>query len=72
VPGCIAGVTLSPGVTNTEAWSSRLGVGFTALPSKNPVVRKSKEGYGPYRAVMLMMMIMMMKDVMGSTKSLSG
>jgi hypothetical protein len=47
-------VTLSPGVTNAEAWSPGwgLGVGLTAPPRKNPVVRKSKEenaseeGYG--------------------------
>jgi hypothetical protein len=38
-------VTLSQGVTNTEAWSSRWGLGMrlTAPPCKNPVVRKSKE-----------------------------
>jgi hypothetical protein len=27
-------------------------VGLTAPPCKNPVVRKSKEAYGPYRAVL--------------------
>jgi hypothetical protein len=31
------------------------GVGLTAPPRKNPVVRKSKEGYGPQRTVMIMM-----------------
>jgi hypothetical protein len=37
-------VILSPGVTNMDAWSTRLGVGLTAPPCKNPVVRKAKEG----------------------------
>jgi hypothetical protein len=36
-------VTLSPAVTFTETWCSSLGL--TTPPSKNPVVRKSKEGY---------------------------
>jgi hypothetical protein len=37
-------VTLSPGVINTEAWSSRLGVGLTIQPRKNVIVTKPHEG----------------------------
>jgi hypothetical protein len=42
-------VTQSPGVTNNEAWPSRLGlsVGLAAPARKIPAIRKSKEGYGP-------------------------
>jgi hypothetical protein len=51
-------VSLYPGVTNTEAWSSwGLGVGLIAPSWKHPVVRKSKEGYGPEMAVIPMMTI---------------
>jgi hypothetical protein len=32
-----------------------LGVGLTAPPCKDPVVRESKEGYGPYGMPMMMM-----------------
>jgi hypothetical protein len=36
-----------------------LDVGLTAPPCKNPVIRKFKEGYGPYRAVMPMMIFLL-------------
>jgi hypothetical protein len=40
-------------------------MGLTTPPCKNPVVRKSKEGYGTYTAVMpiIMMMMMMMETL---------
>jgi hypothetical protein len=66
VPGGIAG---SPCLRGSQilrpgppGW--RLGVGFTATASKNPVVGKPKEGYGlrgvAVRNMMMMMMMMMM------------
>jgi hypothetical protein len=35
--------TLSPGVTNTETWSSRLGVGLTTPHHKKTAVTESQE-----------------------------
>jgi hypothetical protein len=60
MPGGIAG---SPCLRGSQirrpgppGWG--LGVALTAPHSKNPVVRKSKEGYGPHRAAMPMMVMM--------------
>jgi hypothetical protein len=45
-------VTLSPGVINTEAWSSRLGAGLTTSPVKRLLLRNPmRGGQGPNWAV---------------------
>jgi hypothetical protein len=61
VPGGIAG---SPRFWGSQIWRPGppgwgLGVGLTAPPHKNPVVRKLKIGYGVQRAIMPKMMMMM-------------
>jgi hypothetical protein len=49
VPGCIAGSPCLRGsqIRRPGHPGLELGVGLTAPPCKTPVVRKSKEGYGP-------------------------